>query len=138
MNKIPVYSPTQVRVAAFFGGPFATVYTLWKNFHALDNAASANKTLVWGAVFVVALFIAMPVLPDGFPNVAIPVAYMLAAGGIAEKFQMPKQAIQESDRYEFRSAGNVVVVCLVCFVLFATAAVAWLFALASTGWINLD
>ena len=133
MGKIPVYSPTQVAVAAFFGGPIATVYVLWKNFRALDNHAAAKKTLIWGAVFLVAILVALPVLPDKFPNFAIPLAYTIVARQIADKYQMSKRSILDSTSHDFQSNWNVLGVCVGFIVLFFAIAFAWFLILYAAG-----
>ncbi len=138
MSKIRIYSPTQVAVGSFGGGPIATVYALWTNFRSLDNRSGAKQTIVWGSVFVVGLFLILPFLPDKFPNYAIPVAYSMTARLIAEKFQMTKTAILQSERYEFQSNWNVLGISIGFLIAFLIIAVAWLFALSSLGLWKLD
>jgi hypothetical protein len=106
-GKPKVYSPNQVGIASFVGGPFAMIFVLWNNFIVLGNRSGAMQTLVWGFLFIVALLAILPFLPEKFPNYAIPVAYTVVARIVAEKFQLSKQAILKSEQYAFQSAWNV-------------------------------
>jgi hypothetical protein len=137
MDKINLYSPTQVLVASFVGGPLAAVYVLWKNFDDLANASAAKQTIIWGMLFVVALLTLIPFLPDKFPNYAIPATYAFGARMVAEKYQMSKKAIMESDRYGFHSAWNVVGVSVGFLIALLVIGVAVVLALDHFGIIKL-
>ena len=54
-----------------------------------------------------------PLLPNSWLDFVIPFAYPLAAWSLAESFQMTKQAIADSQAYEFQSAWNVIAVSMV-------------------------
>ncbi len=117
-----LYSPTQAGVMAFFGGPLAVVYPLWKNFRALDNAEYARNTLFLGIFLCISLIVFIPYLPDSMPSGVIGAIYAMIAGIVASKYQMTKTQIKESNEYTFRSNWNVLgmgILCLVTFVLFA-------------------
>ena len=89
MDKIPIYSPRQVSAGSFFGGPIALVYFLHNNFKRLGNNAAAAQTLLWGILFNIALLGAMILVPaKHFPHYVLPLAYSLAAQGIANAKQM--------------------------------------------------
>ena len=137
MDKINIYSPTQVLVGSFVGGPIAAVFMLWKNFQALENRSGATQTIIWGAIFLVAVLVTLPYLPDKFPNYAIPAAYSGAAFAIAKQYQMSKQAILDSQQYTFQSNWNVFGIAVAFMVLFIVLIVAWLFALDHFGLITL-
>jgi len=94
VDRIRLYTPAQVMVGSFVGGPFAAVYMLWMNFRALGEEAAARRTLIWGAVFVVAVFAVLPMLPANFPNYVMPVIYSLGARLVAERFHLTKQALR--------------------------------------------
>ncbi len=137
MDRIKLYSPTQVTVASFVGGPFAAVYTLWMNFRALGDAAEARMTLIWGFVFVMAVFGILPALPEGFPNYVLPVIYSLGARLVAERFHLTKQAIRESERYGFQSNWNVLGISVAFLLAFIVLAVAFVLGLDAIGLIKL-
>jgi len=137
MNKIKLYSPNQVGCAAFFGGPFAAVFVLWRNFCALGKGVAARQTLIWGALFSLALLLVVPFLPDKFPNLAMPIAYTLAARLSADKYQLSKLAIQESEHYAFQSNWNVSGIIFAMFIAFMIIVFSWVFALVSYGIIKV-
>jgi hypothetical protein len=132
LDKKKVYSPNQVLAASFLGGPLAMVFVLWKNFQALDDPHGMRQILLWGTVFVVALLVFAPLLPS-WPDYVVPFAYSFAAWSLAENFQMSKQAIRDSQTYEFQPVGYVIAVSF--FFLGAMIAVSfiWVFMLAVIG-----
>jgi hypothetical protein len=135
VDKKKIFSPNQILACAFFGGPMAMVYALWKNFQVLERPRDMQHMLFWGSLFIVALLLFSPVIPD-WAEVAIPIAYSFAARSIAENHQMPKQAIRDSAQYEFQPILNVVVVCIVYFVIFVLLTFGLIFALISAGVIE--
>lgn len=137
MDKAKLYSPIQVLSGSFFGGPGAVVYVLWKNFRVLGNSSAATQTLVWGGLFIIAIFLVMPFLPERFPNYALPIAYAALAQFIAQKYQMTKQAIAESEQYEFQSNWNVFAVSVGFLVAFVAIGIIWMLALDHFGVIKL-
>jgi hypothetical protein len=130
-----VFSPNQVLAASFLGGPMAMVYVLWKNFQTLEDPHGMHQILFWGSIFIVALMLFSPLMPNTWLGFAIPFAYPLAAWSLAENFQMSKQAIADSQAYEFESAWNVVAVSLVFLVAMIVVAFTWLFVLVAVGLI---
>jgi hypothetical protein len=117
VDRIKIYSPNQVAFGSFVGGPLAAMFVLWSNFRALGNDLGARQTLIWGALFVLLLLIVLSFLPDRFPGqMGIPVAYTVAARSFAEKYQLSKSAIQESEQYAFQSNWNVFGISLATMV----------------------
>jgi hypothetical protein len=133
--KGKIYSPNQVLAAAFLGAPMAMVYVLWKNFQTLEDPHGMHQILVWGSIFVVALMVFSPLLPNSWLDFVIPFAYPLAAWSLAESFQMSKQAIADSQAYEFQSAWNVIAVSMVLLAAMVVVAFAWFFVLVAVGLI---
>ena len=107
MNKTPIYSPRQVSAGSFLGGPIALVYFLRNNFQRLGNNAAAAQTLLWGILFNIAILASIPFLPKHFPHYVIPLAYSLAAQGIAGAKQMKKESIAASLQFCFHSNWRV-------------------------------
>jgi hypothetical protein len=64
---------------------------------------------------------------------AIPVAYMLTARALAEKYHLSKSAIQESEQYAFQSNWNVFGTSIAMMVALLTVVLIvlflWFFAL---------
>lgn len=137
MDKIKLYSPMQVMVGSFVGGPFAVVYMLWQNFRALGEEPEARQMLIWGAVFVAAVFAILPMLPENFPNYVLPVIYSLGARLVAERFHLTKQAINESDRYAQQSNWNVLGISVAFLLAFIVLGVGFVLGLDEFGLIKL-
>jgi len=111
----------------------AMVYVLWKNFQALENPHGMHQILFWGSIFVIVLMLFSPLLPNSWLDFVIPFAYPLAAWSLAESFQMSKQAIADSQAYEFQSAWNVIAISMVFLVAMIVVAFTWFFALVAAG-----
>jgi hypothetical protein len=118
MNKTKIYSPKQIYCSAFLGGPFAMVYVLKKNFDALGNRASSKKTIIFGSIFNILLFLLLPFLPKNFPHMVLPIICSVVAMQIAEKHQMSKKAILDSEQYGFQSNWNVLGISIGFFIAF--------------------
>jgi hypothetical protein len=107
VNKIRVYSPVQVGICSFVGGPIAAVFVLWKNFQSLGKNSLAKQTLAWGVLLTLLLFSTIPFLPEKFPNTIIPLAYTAFALSINRQHQMSKKAISASELHQVHSGWNV-------------------------------
>jgi hypothetical protein len=121
--------------ASFLGGPLAMVYVLWKNFQTLGNPHGMRQILVWGAIFIIGLMLFSPLLPNSWLDFVIPFAYPLAAWSLAENFQMSKQAIADSQAYEFQTIGNVIAVSIIFLIAMLVVSFAWFFILVAIGLI---
>jgi hypothetical protein len=130
-----IYSPNQVLAAAFLGGPIAMVYVLWKNFQTLENPHGMHQILFWGSIFIIVLMLFSPLLPNSWLDFVIPFAYPFAAWSLAASFQMSKQAIADSQAYEFQSAWNVIAVSMVFLVAMIVVAFTWFAVLVAAGLI---
>jgi hypothetical protein len=109
------------------------VYVLWKNFQTLENPHGMQQILVWGSIFIIALMLFSPLLPNSWLEYVIPFAYPLAAWSLAENFQMSKQAIADSQTYEFQSVWNVIAVSIVFMAAMFVVAFAWFMVLVAVG-----
>jgi hypothetical protein len=128
-----LYTPAQVRVGSFIGGPIAAAYLLWENFRVLDREPEARAALAWGAAFVVFLMALLPFLPTRFPNSLIPLLYSIAAGSVADKWQLKKQAIADSGRYQIQSNWRVFRMALLFMIAFILLMSLEIFCLAALG-----
>ncbi len=111
----------------------AMVYVLWKNFQTLEDPHGMHQILFWGSIFIIALMLFSPLLPNSWLDFVIPFAYPLAAWSLAENFQMSKQAIAGSQVYEFQSAWNVIAISIVFLVAMVVVTFAWFFVLVAVG-----
>jgi hypothetical protein len=137
-----LYTPLQVRLGSFLGGPIASVYFLRENFRTLGKASEARATLGWGGAIVIGLLASLPFLPTRFPNYVVPLAYSYAAGSITERWQLQKQAIVDSGTYQVQSNWRVFGLALLFLVAFlAMGGVVYLCAVdlgLKTGGIGLE
>jgi len=110
----------------------AMVYALWKNFQTLESPRDMQQVLFWGSIFIIALLLFSPFIPD-WVDIALPIGYSMAARSLAERHQMTKRAIAESAQYEFQPIWNVAVVCVVFFIAILVVTFALFFALVAIG-----
>ena len=105
----------------------AMVYVLWKNFQTLENPHGMHQILFWGSIFIIALMLFSPLLPNSWLDFVIPFAYPLAAWSLAESFQMSKQAMADSqdlrisigvERHRRHAIGLLVAMIVVAFAWF--------------------
>lgn len=120
---------------ALLGGPMAMVYLLWKNFQVLENPHGMRQILIWGSIFIIMMIAFAPLLPTNWPDYALPILYSLGARSLAESFQMSKQAIGESQDYEFQSNWNVVSVSVVFLLAMIAFTLVLFLGLAAIGLI---
>jgi hypothetical protein len=135
LEKKKLFSPNQVLACAFFGGPMAMIYALWKNFQVMELPRDMQHILFWGSLFIVLLLLFSPFIPD-WAEVVVPIAYSFGARSIAQNHQMTKAAIKDSSDYEFQPVQNVVAVSIAFFVGFVVLTFAFVFALISAGVIE--
>lgn len=138
MKQIDIYSPYQVFAGAFFGGPIAAVYLVWKNFEALGKDSLARQTILWGSVLVLATVAILPGLPENFPPYILPALFGGLAFFIASQYQMKKEAIRGSNEYQFASFWRVVAVVVLSLIAVFVLIVAYLLILWALGLMKLD
>lgn len=110
-----LYSPTQVACGTI-GGPVGLIYFLMSNFGALGKEDKKKRTLVVGIASIVALIVILPFLPDSVPNTPFTIAYIIIGRLVAEKYQMTKAKIIESDLHDFHSNWRVLGFSLLCLI----------------------
>jgi hypothetical protein len=74
-STVSLFSPYQIYIASFLGGPLSGAWFLSQNFRAVSKIGGANRSLVVGGFAVIALFPLTLVLPNKFPNLIVPIAY---------------------------------------------------------------
>ena len=78
---------------------------------------------------MVLMVVISPLLPDDFPNYALPFGYGFAARMIAEKYQLTKGAIQASGAYALQSNWKVFGVVVGFLAVFFVLIASWAYAL---------
>ena len=79
-----LYTPGQHFVAAFIGSPIAAAWLAAANYRALGRGQDARRIILWGMFATAVVFALAMVLPDGFPNMALPLAYCLGVRSLAQ------------------------------------------------------
>ena len=74
-NLNVLYSPRQIYVASFIGGPLAGSWFVSRNSVASEDRSRVQKTLLFGAAATLALCPIAAVLPKSFHGPLIPLAY---------------------------------------------------------------
>jgi len=134
MNKM--YSPVQVGVGTFLGGPIAAIYFLKTNFDTLGKATLSKKTLQIGVMLTFVLILAMPFIPDSVPNNIIPIMYLIPVIMTVKNHQLTKEQILNSDEYSFQSNWKVVGHMIGWMLLFFVISMAFIMALDTMGIIS--
>jgi hypothetical protein len=138
MEAKKIYSPNQILLGAFWGGPLAATYFLRSNYLALGKNADAQKTLILGSAFVVALIVISPFLPEQFPAFPIVVMYSALAKYTAVSSQLGKSEISESDDYRFGSNWTIFGLGFLTMLAYLVLAMTIALGLEYAGLISLD
>lgn len=136
MQKAKIYSPKQVMLSTFLGGPLAMMFTLKKNFDSLGNKTGSKQTILWGSVFIILFFVVLPFISKNLPAILFSVAQIFAVRAIVKKYQLSKQAILDDPNYEFQSNWNVVGVSILSLILFCILILIWEAAMESLGLLS--
>ncbi len=137
LTDVKVYSPTQIACGALVGGPIGLIYFLMTNFSLLNDDVGKRNVLYAGIAFIIALLFILPMLPDDFPNSPFTVAYVVVARLVAEKYQMTKKAIIESEQHQFQSSWKAFGISLICLLGSALVVLVPLLILDTFGFITL-
>ncbi len=135
MNKL--YTPVQVGIGTYIGGPFAAMYFLKGNFDVLDKPELSKKVIAIGIAFSIVLFAALPFVPENLPNNVIPIMYLVPVLLMMKNHQLTKKEILESELYDFHSSWKVFGISLLWMALFFIIAICVMLGLESMGLITL-
>lgn len=116
----PLYSPIQVAVGTFFGGPLAMIFLLWENFTSMDKPRGAQITLAAGLFFCIGLFVLGLKAPEDklmWIMFAAQCLYTIVAVQIAATCHRTKAEIQQDGQYCFQPLLRVVIVSILFFIL---------------------
>lgn len=136
INELKLYSPFQIALGSFFGGPIAVVYFLWQNFKTLGKSDAAKQAVIWGVIFNLALIPSLQLLPSGFPEIVLPFIYSLIAMQMASSWQMEKEDVEASVNFSFQSNWRLLLYGFVFFILWLAFAFSLIKAFTAFGVIG--
>lgn len=117
-QKIMLYSPIQMQVATFLGGPLCGIYMLTANYKRLEKTEYERNVILIGSIMTVLWMLgALHPLFDNFPQVVYQAIPALMVWGICKKYHISKEDIIEEQRYTFRSNWTVFIVLIIGMVL---------------------
>jgi hypothetical protein len=137
MTRIRLFSPVQVSICSFVGGPMAAVFTLWKNFDRMGQARRARDTLMYGGVAIFLFLCVVPYLPDWFPPIIIPVVYTAVAGLVATCSQRGQEALKEFGAYQSEGGWRVAGLSIAFLLAFIAFYMMWIMALGAVGLLTI-
>lgn len=129
MNKT-IYTPRQIFWGTFFGGPFALIYLLTKNFKVLEKQSSAQKTVFLGLPLSIALLLLLVIIPM---RISTPV--FIACAFVGENISRDQQFQKLPIPVEFtlQSTWRVFFVTLACLLAWAATVFLILFCFNMAG-----
>ena len=117
-QKIMLYSPIQMQVATFLGGPLCGIYMLTANYKRLEKTEYERNVILIGSIMTLLWMLgALHPLFDNFPQVVYQAIPALMVWGICKKYHISKEDIIEEQRYTFRSNWTVFIVLIIGMVL---------------------
>ena len=126
MNEQPIqvpkpegrlYSVGQIVLGTFLGAPLAGCLLLAQNYRVLGRSTAVLITMLAGVASTALLLGLALVLPDNFPNMALPVASCFALRQIAIHLQGERISTHQSLGGKKRSWWIVVTIGAACLIL---------------------
>src|SRR2546423_10677413 len=72
-----LFSIGQITLATLIGCPIAGFVLVAQNYRQLGKSEAALQSLLFGLILTFVVFLIATVLPDNFPNMALPVGYTI-------------------------------------------------------------
>jgi len=116
VSPIHVYTPFQVELAAFLGGPIAAVYALSRNYSQYKKEKACSDTILFGSIVILFLIWLSAILPPQASRPGITVLCAFGAGAISKSTQLTKSQIADSDQYVRYSAWNVLLLIVLSII----------------------
>jgi hypothetical protein len=82
-----LFTTGQITTATLIGAPIAGCILLYRNYRALGEVNEARKALMWGAVSTLLILWLSTLLPQRFPNSALPIGYCFAMMQLTKRLQ---------------------------------------------------
>ena len=117
INELKMYSPNQVFLGSFFGGPLAMLYFLWANFKTLGKSKEAKYTVIYGIAFALALILFLRFVPEQIPGAIAQCIYSFVALIMVDTLQMSRDEIRATNNYSFQSNWRVLAYILGLYLM---------------------
>ena len=113
-----LYTPQQVSVASFIGGPLAGCILIGSNQAARGEPRARSWTILLGVVATIVVLGVGFALPEHFPNSVLPIAYTGALYGVAQAIEQrhPNQ-LSSANRQPYWKVIGIGFACLVVLVV---------------------
>jgi hypothetical protein len=134
MTKL--YSPMQVSLATYLGGPLSAIYFLKVNFDARGESTFSKRVTFFGSLFTIMLIVAIPVISPHLSSSIIPLLYLFPVMFVVHKYQLSKQEISDSKEFSFHSNWRVCGLSILWMLAYLILAVLVKQALISVGIIS--
>ncbi|MGX9417354.1 hypothetical protein ACXJY6_05145 [Vibrio sp. RC27] len=118
-----VYSPMQISIGTYLGGPLAAIYFLKVNFDTLGKKQFSNRTLFYGSLIVLCLILLVPFLSLHLSSSIIPLLYLFPTMFIAHKYQLTRDKIDDSKEFDMQPYWLTVVMTVVWMIAYLVVAV---------------
>jgi hypothetical protein len=131
----PMYSPDQIGISTFVGGPLAGAHLVWANFNSLGKPELARLTTIISVATLFVLVILGFLLggKNHSGNLILPLLVGLAAKQVANTYQLKKAAIADSEEYSFQSNWKVLGITIFWLIATMVLLFAVIFALLVAG-----
>ena len=132
-----MYSPTQVAVGTFVGGPLTIAFLMGANFNALGRSDLKTKTWLWVLAGTVLMVTISMFLPSNIGGIPVSGALAVLAYQLTNSKQLSKVDIETAIDYEFQSNWRVFGFSLLAILLVFVFAIMVIVPLDMAGLITI-
>ncbi|MGR5518949.1 hypothetical protein ACPV5H_26520 [Vibrio harveyi] len=111
-DPVKMYSPNQVLLSVFLGGPLGFLYLIYKNFESLNNENGKLKTILFGSAITYIITVSNLFNSGRVFASMTAVLFIFVSIYVTNNFQMNKRAIESSSGFDFHSNFRVILLSL--------------------------
>ncbi|MCC4225870.1 hypothetical protein LL295_20485 [Vibrio campbellii] len=111
-DPVKMYSPNQVLLSVFLGGPLGFLYLIYKNFESLNNENGKLKTILFGSAITYIITVSNLFNSGRIFASMTAVLFIFVSIYVTNNFQMNKRAIESSSDFDFHSNFRVIFLSL--------------------------
>lgn len=115
--EVALYSPGQVGIGVFLGGPVAFIYFLHSNFRHLGESQKAINVLLGGVALIAVAFAVVLFAPTHWIGYGFSLGSVFLARSIARSYQTPNYVAVPHYRQSGWKVFGLSVACLILSVL---------------------